>query len=301
MDHYLIAGGSGFIGKTLCKLLLQEGHHVSILSTQPNYQVFHPEIKVIGWDTQKKIIHENLADQSYHVINLAGAGVADKRWTIIRKREILQSRQDALDTLFLAQQRGNLRMTHLTSASAIGYYGLQTGLCTENSAGDGSFLSVVCQEWEQNAFHFQSMNIPVAIVRVGIVLGKEGGAFKEFIKPLKFGIAGIPGNGKQLYSWIHLHDIAQLFYFLSQHNLRGLYNGVSPQPISLNRLFKEILKHKKIVFAKIHAPAWMMKILLGEMSVEILKSTEVSSSKIQKAGFEFKFNEIQEAIRDLIL
>lgn len=301
MDHYLISGGSGFIGKSLCHLLLQQGHHVSILSTKPNYQAFHPNIQVIGWDTQNKSIHENLADQSYHVINLAGAGVADKRWTAKRKREILQSRQDALDTLFLAQQQGKLRMSHLTSASAIGYYGLQTGLCDELTAGDESFLSEVCQQWEQSASRFQSLQIPMAIVRVGIVLGKEGGAFKEFIKPMKFGIAGIPGHGKQLYSWIHVHDITALFYFVSQHQLHGVYNGVAPRPVSLNRLFDEIVKHKKGVFAKIHAPAWIINMALGGMSIEILKSTEVSSNKIQQAGFQFKFKEIQEAIRDLTL
>ncbi len=300
MQHYLISGGSGFIGKSLCTLLLHEGHKVSILSTQPNYQAFHKDIQVLEWDTEKKIIHGDLSKENYHVINLAGAGVAEQRWTNERKQLILQSRKDALDTLFLAQQQDKLRIAHLTSASAIGFYGLQLGLCDEKTAGDDSFLSQVCQQWEESALQFQSLQIPVAIVRVGIVLGNEGGAFKEFIKPLRFGIAGIPGHGKQFYSWIHLQDISQLFYFVSHQQITGIYNGVAPHPVSLNRIFDEILTHKKSVLTKIHAPAWMMKMLLGEMSVEILKSTEVSSRKIQEAGFQYKFKEIQEAIEDLM-
>ena len=301
MGKYIIAGGSGFIGKHISSILSQAGHQINILTTRKEQVVLsNSSIQYIFWDPKKNYIDENFKIIDGKLINLAGAGVADKRWSTARKKEILESRISSLQTLYHAIEKKQIQITHLVSASAIGYYGEGDKIFTEKDNSDESFLSSTCRQWEEAAWQFAQLNIPVAIARVGIVMGKEGGALKEFIKPLRFGIAGIPSDGKQIYSWIHIEDISRLFIYLSDQNKEGIFNAVAPNPTSINQIFSALIKHTKPFFIKLHAPSFILKIMLGEMSIEVLKSAIVSSKKIEDDGFKFKFSEIESCIENLM-
>ena len=297
MANYLLAGGSGFVGSLLSEMLVSKGHMVYILSTKKRTSI-HSNIQFVLWDTKNNLIDKSFSLMECYIINLAGAGVADKRWTKARKKQIIDSRLDSLNTIYTAVEQGQLKPIQMVSASAIGYYGEGDKEFTELDPSDESFLSSTCKSWEDAALKFSDFKIPIAIVRIGIVMGIEGGALKEFLKPLKFGIAGIPSDGKQIYSWIHRADLCSMICFLAEKNMNGIYNAVAPNPSTLNEIFDEILKLKKGI--RIHAPAFAIKILLGEMAIEILKSSKVSSHKIESEGFSYKYPTINTCIQSLL-
>ena len=295
---FLIAGGSGFIGKQLCQLLKKDQHEVYILSTQKI--LCESKKNYIYWNPKEKMIDSTFSITDCTIINLAGAGVADKRWTADRKKEIIDSRVDSLQTLFNAIEKKQIESTHLVSASAIGFYGEANKIFTEEDKSDVSFLSSTCEQWEQEALKFKELNCIVSIARVGIVLGKEGGALKEFLKPIQLGIAGIPSSGKQIYSWIHITDVARVFYFLAKEKKEGIFNAVAPNPCAINEIFTAIKKYKR-TFLTAHAPEFVLKIMLGEMSIEVLKSCKVSSLKIEQAGFSFLYHNIEDCMKSFLV
>jgi hypothetical protein len=299
MSNYLIAGGSGFIGQALCQILQSQGHMVIVLTTQRQKISQDNSIRYVYWNTRQHTIELEASDTSFRVINLAGAGIADERWTESRKKELLQSRLDALTTLYTAAKNHQINIEHLLSTSAIGYFGNQTQLCTEDTSGDDSFLSQICQAWEKAAQAFETLHIPVAIVRLGIVLGKERGAFKELLAPLQFKLAAIPGSGKQTYSWIHLEDVCQIMDTLSEQKSTGIFNAVAPYPVSMDNLIDE-MRHYRTAWLRMHVPEFLLKLLLGEMAIEVTKSTTVSSRKLQELGYAFRFLTIQEAVKNLL-
>lgn len=301
MANYIIAGGTGFVGTHLSKLLLDEHHSVFILSTKEVLPISDDEnLRYIHWDPSKRFIDSAFQLDDCHIINLAGAGVVEKRWTNARKIEILESRTHSLQTLFQAVEKKQLKATHLVSASAIGFYGEAARLFTEKDPSDDSFLSATCRKWEEAAWQFAQLNLPVAIARIGIVLGHEGGAFKELIKTLPFGIAGIPSDGKQIYSWIHVDDVCRVLYFLSMNHKEGIFNAVAPYPCSVNTIFDEITKRHKSFLLKMHVPQFVLDIMLGEMAEEVLKSAFVSSKKIEDEGFDFLYPDIQHCVAKLM-
>ena len=301
MGKYIMAGGTGFIGKHLSALLIREGHEVVVLTTKKDViKSSEKQLRYVYWDPRKNYIDDTFIESGCKIINLAGANVAEQRWTSARKKEILESRLNSLDTLYLAVEKQQFQATHLVSASAIGYYGEGYNLFSEEDHGDDSFLSSTCRKWEEAAWKFAQLNLPVAVVRTGIVLGMEGGALKEFLKPLQFGVAGIPSNGDQIYSWIHIDDVSRIFYYLSSNNKEGIFNAVAPHPVTVNRIFDALISHTKPFFMKMHAPDFSLQLMLGEMAIEVLKSSNVSSEKIQQDGFKFLFDEIDPCIDNLM-
>lgn len=297
MATFVIAGGTGFVGSHLHKILQSMGHTVYVLSTRTKDIPFSKHL--IYWDTEKGIIDDSFHIKNAHVINLAGAGVADKRWTEERKKEIVQSRLSSLYTLEKAIQKGQIEALHLCSASAIGYYGFSQGLLQETHTGDDSFLSTTCKKWEEAAWSIAEMGVPTSIARIGVVLGKEGGALPALTNSMKWGIAGKPGSGQQIYSWIHLHDVCRMLYFLSIGQKVGIYNAVSPYPVPLSEVIKQIRKYAYPYSIPLPAPEWAIKVLLGEMSTEVLKSTQVSAHKILTEGFDFFYPTIEACISHL--
>lgn len=300
---YVIAGGSGFVGRALSKQLLEKGHKVYVLTTQQGkagQTDGKPGIRYIYWDPSRDFLDPAFMPGECVLINLAGAGVADKRWTPARKKAILDSRIQSLQTLYHAVERRQLPITHLVSASAIGYYGGASGLCTETTQGDESFLSTTTQQWEAAAMAFEKLGVPVAIARIGIVMGKEGGAMREFLKTLSVGIAAIPSSGKQIYSWIHINDLCRLLAFLASAKKEGVYNAVAPEPVSMNALFDAMIRHTSPFFFRVHIPDAALTLILGEMAIEITKSTLVSARKIIDEGFSFKYPTIGECMDNLM-
>jgi uncharacterized protein (TIGR01777 family) len=300
---YLVAGGTGFVGTALVDMLLKGGHLVYILTTQKNINPINSPVQYIYWDTNTHTIDPSFTLSNCIIVNLAGAGVADKRWTAARKQEIKTSRINSVITLHNAIKSKQLQPIKIVSSSAIGYYGNEHGICNELTYPDESYLSTVCLAWENEILQIKKeSNIPINILRIGIVLGVESGALKEFLNPLRFGIAGIPGNGNQVYSWIHISDLCAMILFCSNQtndNAITIYNAVAPNPCNLNSIMDEVIKYKKALL-KIHIPSFLIKLLLGEMAVEVLKSTMVSSIKIVNDGFVFQFPSIDIAINNLL-
>lgn len=295
MAHYIIAGGSGFVGQHLQKLLQGRGHQVSILSTRKQIN----KSNHIYWDPTVAYIDPDFRCQQGILINLAGAGVADKRWTPQRKEEIRLSRIQSNETLYQAIRGGQLNVQSFVGASAIGFYAADNKPHVETDPGDQSFLSQVCQQWEQSSLRMAQLNIPVSIARIGIVMGQEGGALPALTQSFSFGIAGIPSGGNQIYSWIHVEDLCHLLLFLADHRKEGIYNAVAPNPVSLKMLIQSAIRASGKKVLSIPVPAFLLKLALGEMSIEILKSSSVRADKILDAGFKFEFPEIQPCMNDL--
>ena len=209
--------------------------------------------------------------------------------------------------LVKALQEYNHHVKAVISSSAIGWYGkdkkadaVNNGFL-ETDPPDEGFLGTTCKLWEESIEPVIKMNIRLIKFRTGIVLSNEGGAFPEFKRSLKFGIASILGSGKQVVSWIHIDDLCRMFiYALETESLHGAYNAVSPNPISNKKL---VMKTARIMrgsfFVPVHVPGFILKILMGQRSIEILKSTTVNSNKIREAGFEFLYPTIDQALKDL--
>jgi len=297
-----ITGGTGFVGSHICKLLTAQGHQV-IIFTRGGRKTAAAQVSYAHWDPAAEQCDTDALSQLDTMVHLAGANLAGARWTEKRKKEITDSRVAA--TSFLVQQlkahAPNCKT--LVSASATGFYGPdQPGMIpfTEDAPAYPDFLGKLCKEWEaavQPAADF----LRLVIIRFGIVLGKESGAFSEFVKPMSFGIMPILGSGKQMVSWIHVDDLAQLIIKAVQDvNMQGIYNGVAPEVVTHKALMQTIARAKGGIKIPAPAPAFVLKLMLGEMSVEVLKSATVSAQKVLNSGFSYRFPTIDAAVKDLL-
>lgn len=298
MATVIITGGTGMVGTLLSKMLIDRGDKVIILTTQKKLSHPNAQIQYVYWQPSQQLIDLNFGIDSCSIINLAGAGVADKRWSPARKIEIRDSRVMSLQTLYQAIATKQIKANKVVSASAIGYYAPSMGILHETAPADQHFLSETCVLWEQEALKLLALQVQTAIARIGIVLSQDGGALKAFLNSFNFGVAGIPGDGKQMVSWVHIEDICRLLLYLLDTPTQGIYNAVADIPVSTNELFVELLKYKKGI--KVHIPTWVIKLMLGEMSTEILKSAHVSNLKIREQGFSFHYKNIDEAIKNLL-
>ena len=293
----LITGGTGTVGMHLSKQLAQAGHEVTHLSRSPAKGDQFPTFK---WDIKKGLIDEKAFDGLLHIVHLAGAGVADERWTDARKKVILKSRVDSAELLRDYVKRLDVKLESYVSASAIGIYG-NTGerLVDEQSKRGHGFLADVVEEWEASADAFADLT-KVAKVRIGVVLSSTGGALEAMAKPVKL-YAGAPlGSGNQYMSWIHQDDLVAIFKHVIDQNLVGIYNAVAPNPVTNATLTKAIAAalNKPLILPNV--PAFAMKLMLGEMAQMVLDGTKVSSAKIESTGFKFKFVDEKMAVRDLL-
>ncbi len=236
------------------------------------------------------------------MVNLAGAGVMDHRWTDAYKKEIISSRTDTTDFLIDALQKGAPLCTTYISAAATGIYGPDRPghpVFTETDAPYPDFLGSVCKSWEAAAAKAEGTYRTV-ILRFGIVLGKDGGAYQQFAAPLRFGVMPVLGSGLQQVSWIHIDDVARMVLFaLEGETVAGTYNCVAPNAVSHLALMKAIAAAQGGVSIPVSVPAFALKILLGESSIEVLKSCTVSPEKILKAGFLFSYQTIDAAAKAL--
>ncbi len=304
MRTILITGGTGLVGKELIKQLVNKNYSVIVLTRKiPNESVL-PKISYALWDVNKGTIDVDAIKKADAIIHLAGAGVMDKKWNEEYKKEIEESRtkSSALLVKTLAENEHNVKT--IVSASAIGWYGadkIPNHYFTENEKADDAFLGEVCLKWEQSIEAAEPLGIRVCKLRTGIVLAKDGGAYAEFRNPLKFGVAAILSNGKQMVSWIHNADLCRLYIFaLENENISGSYNAVAPVPVSNKTLTLEIAKKfRGKSFIPVHVPNFVLKIMLGSRSIEILKSATVSCTKIKDAGFTFLFPSVESAVNEI--
>jgi len=306
METVLITGGTGFVGQALTHLLTEHGYHVIILSRHSNTRTNSGNslLTYAHWDVRQQTIDLAAVQAADIIIHLAGANVAGHRWTAAYKKEILDSRTQSTQLLFNTLQQHPNKVGKFISASATGYYGENKGDATpftETDALATDFLGSTCQAWENSVLQVQQLGKDVVIFRTGIALNPNGGAMKEFYKPLRFGIAAILGSGEQWVSWIHLHDLVRLYFnAIVNPQLTGIFNAVAPQPVRNKELIMTMAKAAKgNSFITIHVPAFILKLIMGEMSTEVLKSTKVSSGKIQGMGFQFSYPDIGKAMEQL--
>lgn len=304
MATVLITGGTGMIGEHLTQLLVLKGYEVIIISRSPTKKRHHAKVSYALWDIDTQTIDAEAIAKADHIIHLAGAGVADKRWTEERKQEIKYSRTKSSATIVAALQQLPNNIQTVVSASAIGWYGADTAESlvkgfTENAPADTEFLGETCKLWEQSIEPVTLLNKRLVKLRIGIVLSNTGGALVEFKKPLKFGIAGILGSGKQVVSWVHVEDLCRMFlHAIENPNLQGAYNAVTANPVTNKQLTLTLAKIMRgNFFIPLHVPTFILKLMLGELSIEILKSATVSNKKIQDTGFRYNYPTIIEALK----
>lgn len=294
----LITGASGLVGTKISYSLQERGYEVSHLSRSVNGKSDFPVFK---WNPEKKEVDEAALDVDY-IIHLAGAGIADKRWTTSRKKLIYDSRIGTTDLLLDEIRSRGVKLKGFVCASAIGYYGMDSGQeeVTEESNKGNDFLSEVVQDWELAADRFSELNIPVTKIRLGIVLSSKGGALPKILKPIKMGVGAALGSGKQILSWIHISDLCDAIIHLMEHKHSGTFNLVAPNPVTNEEITAVAAKklRRGLVFPNV--PGFILRIIFGKMAGILLGGNNVSARKILDLDFEFQYNTIQKALTDLI-
>ena len=298
-----ITGGTGLVGRRVSALLLKMGNEVVILTRNVAGKKTTGGCSYALFDAANNTCDVASLQQLDAVIHLAGEPVAGKRWTKQQKGLIVSSRVQG--TAYLVEQlriHGS-RCKTLIAASAIGYYGPDKQPVipfTEHESPATDFLGETSRKWEEEEQKAADVMRTVSL-RIGIVLAKEGGAFYEFVKTAKFGLLPVPGSGRQVISWIHVDDLARLFvYALTNTTMNGVYNAVAPAPVPTGEMMKEIAAAYKGFLITMPVPAFVLQIVLGEMSIEILKSCTVSASHTLQSGFTYTYSDIGSAVKNLV-
>jgi len=288
----LITGGTGLVGQLLASKLSAKNYTVKILTRTPvNKGEF-------SWDISKNYIDEKAFKNIDYIIHLAGAGIADKRWTKKRKKEIIDSRTNSTKLLLNKTKEFKVPLKGFISASAIGYYGAITSdeIFTETDVSANDFIGNVCKLWERSVLEFNKIAIPTTIFRLGIVLSKNGGALEKMKTPIITPIA----NGKQYLPWIHIEDITDMFTFAIENNIKGIYNAVAPEEQTSYSFSKLLANKTKKLFLPVGVPTFLLKLIFGEMSIILTTGSRVSSNKIKETGFRFTYKKLENSLDSLI-
>lgn len=295
MRKVLITGGSGLVGRRLSFLLKSRGYEVRILSRSNNPKNSY---KTFLWNISEKTINDSAFEDLNHIIHLAGAGIADKRWSEKRKKEIIASRVASTNLLYNTVKRLKTPLDSFISASATGYYGAITSetIFEEKDKPAKDFLGKVCSLWEDSIFQFNEIKIRTVALRTGIVLSKDGGALKKMKTPIITSL----GNGKQYMPWIHIDDLCELYIkAIEDQEFKGAFNAVSSEHICNLSFSKKVSKIFNHPFLAVGTPSFILQIVFGEMSTIILNGSRISANKIKQAGFKFKFENLEKALKNL--
>jgi hypothetical protein len=297
----LITGATGLVGTKLVDKCLEEGISVHYLTTDKEKIINEANNQGFYWNPKRKEIDKAAFKGVNVIIHLAGATIA-KRWTKSYKKVILESRTHTAKLLYDSLKEENHTITHFISASGIGIYpNSEINLYTEESnAIDSTFLAKVVVAWEKAANQFSKLGMDVAVIRTGMVLSKKDGVLPKLVKTIKLGIGAPIGSGEQWHSWIHIEDLAGIYVFALKKELEGVYNAVAPGPVTNKRFVKQLAVqlHKSVWLPNV--PAFVLKLILGEMSVLALEGQLVGSKKIEEQGFMFRFSKIEPALQDLL-
>lgn len=298
----LLAGCSGFIGRSLIHELAREGHELILLSrNEANVREFLSEkIRFCPWDG-KGIPQTALLEKLDGVVNLCGEGIAEGRWTEERKARLLSSRLDTTNALvqFMSELQDPPKV--LVNASAVGFYGsVPEGEVDESASTGHTFLADICKKWEVAALKAESYGVRVALMRIGIVLEQGGGAFAKMVPPFKAFIGGPLGSGKQWFPWVHRDDVVGLIRFaLENEQASGPINVTAPEVVRMS----EFCQRLGAVLGRpswAPVPAFMLKLLLGEMSEMLLTGQKAIPKKACELGYEFKYASLDEALRNIL-
>ena len=296
----LLAGGSGFIGKSLLTGLKQEGYEIVLLTRNKQAAAANLQniARVQSWDAKNVEEWKNELEGADAVINLVGEPIANKRWSSSQKEKIVTSRVEATRALINAMRNVSPKPKVLINASAVGYYGnVDEGELTEDCPKGKGFLADTCAQWERTAQGARELGIRTVLLRIGIVLDQRGGALAKMLFPFQYFLGGPLGSGKQWVPWIHLEDVIGIILFaLKNESLSGPVNATSPAPVRMKEFCAELGK-------ALHRPSWIpvpaliLKILLGEMSEMLLGGQKVISQKLLNSGYLFRFPRLDQALQ----
>ena len=297
----LITGATGLIGKKLTSDLLSKGYSVNYLTTRNSQIKSSNKINGYYWNPEKEIIDLECFKDVDTIINLAGSNIA-KRWSRSNKLKILKSRTQSLNLLKDSILKNNLNIKKIISASAIGIYpsSFDRAYTENDNLISSSFLGKVVSEWELAVNSFNDLKIEIAIVRIGLVLSKDGGILSKSLFPIKFGVGSFFGSGMQWQSWIHIQDISNIFCHILKNDLVGIFNGTSPNPITNKEFTIKLSKflNRPLIFPNL--PKWLMSLILGEMHIIIFESQNITCNRLSQTKFNFKFDNFDHAIADLL-
>ena len=294
MIKILITGGTGLIGKQLQKLLKEKKYEFVILSRNPKSK------NEFLWNIQNNFIDENVFENITHIIHLAGAGIADKRWTSKRKKELIKSRVKSTNLLLTYIKKLEIPLEGFISASGIGYYGAITSskIFTEEDNPSNDFISEICIKWEKEINKFNESSITTTILRTGIVLSKNGGALPKMDTPL---FLSALGSGNQFMPWIQINDLCRLYIkAIEDNNFRGIFNAVAPEHQTNKSFIKTLGEVLKKPVLPMNTPSFILKTALGELAFILLNGSRISSKKLEKTEFKFEYKTLKEALTKLL-
>ncbi|NIA01676.1 MAG: TIGR01777 family protein [Bacteroidia bacterium] len=298
----LIPGGSGLVGRALAKELSARGHSCVVLSRWPAAVSDLPEgVQVSGWDGISAERLRPLLEGVDVVVHLAGENIGAGRWTAARKRAILESRTESSRAVAAAMVGVGNKKAVLIQASAVGFYGPRKGEeVSETGSAGNDFLARVCRDWEAASESVVEAGLRRVVIRTGVVLSADGGALPKMVLPFRLFAGGPLGSGSQFVPWIHLDDeIAAIYALLEDPEARGPFNLVAPGAVTNRQLGREIgrvLGRPSLV----PTPAFALRVALGEMSTLLLDGQRVVPKRLLDSGFEFRFPELEPALRDLL-
>lgn len=296
----LITGGTGLIGNRLCEMLTQKGFHVSLLSQTANKKATY---KTFVWNITMRHFDVAALENVSYIINLAGAGIADRAWTKKRKKEIIDSRVKSAELLYYTLKSTKNSVKAVISASAIGFYG-DTGedLVTEEHICGFDFLANTCQQWEHATGKINELGIRTLSMRIGTVLSNSGGALPLLAGAVKRRLGAALGTGQQYVSWVHIDDVCRAFiYALDCESLQGVSNLVAPYPVTnykLNKSIAEVLQKPRWLP---NIPAGLLRLILGEKANLVLASNRVCVDKLVDSGFTFKYPDLIPALQATLI
>ncbi|MES2618257.1 MAG: TIGR01777 family oxidoreductase [Bacteroidota bacterium] len=297
MLKIVLAGGTGLVGSNLLTKLKQKNYNVVLLTTSPNKA---NDVDTFYWNPYHAQFPEHVLSDADIVINLSGAAIFDKRFTKKRKKELWDSRTIPNENLLLYFKNRINKVSHFISASATGYY---PNVCllplNENSTKGTNYVSDLVEAWEKSAQNFTTLGCKVSIVRIGIVFSNKGGFLQKLIQPMRYWLGAVPGDGRQIISWIHVDDLSALIIHMIENKIEGTYNATADEPTSLQIISEQAAKsiHRKLLLPNI--PVFILKLLFGKRYELLLTSQHVDNSKIKASGFKFKFISTQQAIDHL--
>lgn len=293
--HILLTGGTGFLGSHLCRLLLSEGHQLTVITRQPQviFTRYSGRVRAL-----RRLTDLTTNDYFDVVINLAGEGIADQPWTQQRKQAIYTSRVNLTEELVDWMRRVKKRPSLLLSSSAVGWYGNQANtILDEDSNAHDEYTHQLCRDWEKSALAAEPLGVRVCILRTGVVLGRNGGMLKRLLPVFGFNLGGRLGDGQQWMSWIGLQDyVAAVVFLMSNPKLHGVFNLTAPQPATNSEFTETLAKllHRKAFF---HVPTIVLRVLMGEMSTLLLEGQRVLPSRLLDAGFSFRAPSLEKALK----
>lgn len=300
-----ITGGTGLVGTRLEKRLLERGDEVFILTRRPNAVAKEKNVTAVVGDPMTAGSWADAIQNVDAVVNLVGEGIFNKRWSPEFKETLIKSRVDSTRNVAAALARNPKKADGspkvLVSASAIGYYGPHGGeMLTENSPPGTDMMAKLCVDWEAATAEAKNAGVRVALLRVGVVLDKNGGALAKMLPPFKMFVGGPVGDGKQYMSWIHHDDlVGEILYALDHSHVAGPLNGTAPNPVT-NREFSTALGNVLGRPSFMPTPAFMLKLALGEVADVVTKGQRVIPKAPMDAGYTFRFTDVESALKDVL-